>query len=576
MTFGQPEAVVPSRFCSGFCYKETEVVYPVEEIRFRRNTRGCVLEFPQGEERIYGFGLQLNGFDQREQELILRVNADPVKNTGDSHAPVPFFVTTGGYGIYLDTARNIEVHCGARTAEGRRVISVQVPNASGIEIYIIEGRSITEITAQYNRLSGSGCQVPEWGLGVLYRCNWHYSQQRVLDTAAYFRKADIPCGILGLEPGWHTCNYPCSYQWNRELFPEPEKMVKQLREMGYHLNLWEHAYVSRESPIYEELREYSGSYRVLGGLVPDLATEEGSRVFAEYHKKNLTDRGIDGFKLDECDNTNLVEYGWKMFPNCAEFPSGMDGEQYHNLFGVLYMKTILRALEGYPTLSEVRSAGALCASYPFVLYSDLYDHRNFIRGVVNAGFSGLLWSPELRHAESREDLLRRLQTVVFSVQCLINGWYCEEVPWKEYDCEEEVRELLRERERQIPRLMRAFERYHNTGIPPIRALVMDYTEDEQTFELDDEYLFGEDLLVAPMTAQDSARRVYLPEGSWQDYWTREPIACGWHEVCTDKIPVYRRTDIDEKRETGILESGEARNGGKNVSQKREKGAQRQL
>ena len=93
------------------------------------------------------------------------------------------------------------------------------------------------------------------------------------------------------------------------------------------------------------------------------------------------------------------------------------------------MKTILKALDGKPTLSQVRSAGALCASYPFVLYSDLYEHKDFIRGIVNSGFSGILWSPELRHAKSKMELLRRLQTVVFSVQCLINGWYCDEVPW---------------------------------------------------------------------------------------------------------------------------------------------------
>lgn len=541
ITFGMPESVVPSKYCDGFCYEETEVAYPIEKIKYRENSRGCVLEFPLGEELIYGFGLQLNGFNQRNKELFLRVNADPTKNTGDSHAPVPFFVTTKGYGIYLDTARNVEVQCGVETAFGKEyVITIQILNARGIDIYIIEGSNITDVVAQYNRLSGSGCEVPEWGLGVLYRCNWHYPQDKVLETASYFREAKIPCHILGLEPGWHTHNYPCSYAWNREMFPDPEGMVKKLHDMGFHLNLWEHAYISEDSPIYEDMLPYCGNYRVLGGLVADLACEEGSNIFAQYHKKTFTDIGIDGYKLDECDNTNIVEYYWRMFPNCAEFPSGLDGEQYHNLFGVFYMKTMLKALDGMPTLSEVRSAGALCASYPFVLYSDLYEHKAFIRGVVNSGFSGILWSPELRHAESKKELLRRLQTVVFSVQCLINGWYCEEVPWKELACEDEVRELLTERERQIPRLMKAFQQYKEKGTPPVRALVMDYTQDAETWEIDDEYLFGEDLLVAPMTVQEDSRKVYLPEGKWTDYWTGEEVSCGWHEVTTDKIPVYQR------------------------------------
>lgn len=544
LTFGIPEEVVPSKYCDGFCYQETEIKYPTEEIKFRVNGRGCVLEFPLGEEQIYGFGLQLNGFNQKNKELYLRVNADPTKNTGDSHAPVPFFVTNQGYGIYFDTARNMEVQCGVITAQDKKnVMTVQILNAKGVDIYVIEGSNITDIVAQYNRMSGSGCEVPEWGLGVLYRCNWHYPQQRVLDTAAYFRNADIPCDILGLEPGWHTTNYPCSFVWNKEMFPDPEAMVQQLKEMGFHLNLWEHAYISEDSPIYEEMKSYSGNYRVLGGLVADFATEEGTKIFADYHKKTFTDIGIDGFKLDECDNTNIVDYGWRMFPNCAEFPSGLDGEQYHNLFGVLYMKAVMKALDGTPTLSEVRSAGALCASYPFVLYSDLYEHKDFIRGVVNSGFSGILWSPELRHADSKKELIRRMQTVVFSVQCLINGWYCDDVPWKQYECEDEVRSLLKERKKQIPRLMAAFRKYKETGIPPIRALVMDYTEDAETYEIDNEYLFGEDLLVAPMTAEEDTRKVYLPAGEWIDYWTGEPVSCGWHEVVTENIPVYQRKNV---------------------------------
>lgn len=541
ITFGKPERIVPSKYCDRFCYEETDIAYPVRDISFRTNARGCVLELPLGDEQIYGFGLQLNGFNQRNKELFLRVNADPTKNTGDSHAPVPFFVTTKGYGIYFDTARNMEVQCGVETAaEKKTIMTVQILNAEGIDLYIIEGANITDVAAQYNRLSGSGCGVPDWGLGVLYRCNWHYTQEKVLETADYFRKAKIPCEILGLEPGWHTHCYPCSYAWNKELFPDPEGMVSKLKEMGFHLNLWEHAYISGDSPIYEAMRPYSGNYRVLGGLAADFATEEGADIFARYHRENFTDKGIDGFKLDECDNTNLVDYGWKMFPNCAQFPSGLDGEQYHNLFGTLYMKTILKALGGKPTLSQVRSAGALCAGYPFVLYSDLYEHKDFIRGVVNAGFSGILWSPELRHAESKKELIRRLQTVVFSVQCLINGWYCDEVPWKEFDCEEEVRMLLVERERQIPRLMKAFERYKDTGIPPIRALVMDYTDDPETYEIEDEYLFGEDLLVAPMTVEEDRRKIYLPAGEWVDYWTKEALSCGWHEVETQQIPVYQR------------------------------------
>ena len=96
--------------------------------------------------------------------------------------------------------------------------------------------------------------------------------------------------------------------------------------------------------------------------------------------------GIDGFKADECDGSDYTG-GWT-FPNHAQFPSGLDGEQYHNLFGVLYAQTLMQALDGKKTLSEVRSMGSLAAPYPFVLYSDLSNIKAFLTGVVNSGFSG--------------------------------------------------------------------------------------------------------------------------------------------------------------------------------------------
>ena len=216
----------------------------------------------------------------------------------------------------------------------------------------------------------------------------------------------------------------------------------------------------------------------------------------------------------------------------------MDGEQYHSMFGVLYMQTIMEALGENKTFSEVRNAGALSASYPFALYSDLYDHKDFIRGVVNSGFSGILWCPEVRHAVSEKDLIRRLQTVVFSTQCLINAWYCTEAPWLKWGCEDKVRDLVKIRDTHIPMLKTAFIEYRKTGKAPIRALVSDYTNDPETYSIDDQYIFCDRLIVAPMTEADNdSRRVYLPEGKWVDFWTKKPVNSGWFEVNTENIPV---------------------------------------
>lgn len=565
ISFGTPEKIVPSLFCRNINYAESNIKYDFGKIKFRVTNRGCLVEFPlENDEEVYGFGLQLKGFNHKGHRLCLKTNSDPVANTGDSHAPVPFFVTTKGYGMYFDTARYVEAYCGytrktMRKSNGRTKIGlntdeiyavreqnetgamlVEIPSAKGIDIYFFEGENILDVVSQYNMFSGGGCDVPEWGLGVLYRTYAEYNQEKIIELADFFRENDYEVGIIGLEPGWQSNSYSCSYVWDKERFPNPDKLIKQLKAKDYHINLWEHAFTDASAPFYNEIMPYSGEFEVWKGVVPDFATKQARNIFASYHKKYLVECGIDGFKLDECDSSDYVSH-WS-FPNCAEFPSGMDGEQYHQMFGVLYMQTILEALGNNKTLSEVRSAGALSASYPFVLYSDLYDHRDFIRGVVNSGFSGILWTPELRDAKSKDEFLRRLQTTVFSVQCVVNAWYCPEVPWKEFDCDEEVKELFKLRKSLIPRLKKAFEDYKKTGKPPVRALVADYTNDRETYLLDDEYIFCDDLIVAPIMVGENERRVYLPDGKWVNYFTGESVEPGWFDVKTDKIPVYEKRE----------------------------------
>ena len=566
ITLGTPDEFVPSRFCPGFRYEETPVSYPVSNFVTRQTDAGFVVEFPLEDDcQIFGFGLQLKQFNHRGRRLKLAVNADPVTANGETHAPVPFFVTNKGYGMYFDTARYAEFYCGkqknpilsgqsasseggaadneadlyAARRENALWMSVKIPASRGVDVYVIEGETITDIVSQYNMLSGGGPEVPEWGLGMLYRCYTNWDAEKILSVAEYFRENDIPCDIIGLEPGWQTHAYSCTYKWSSR-YPDPDAFLGRLRALGYHVNLWEHAFTHPDADFFREIAPYSGDWMVWGGLVPDFATPEARKIFADYTRKNLVERGVDGFKLDECDSSDNTG-GWS-FPLTSRFPSGMDGEQYHSLFGTLYIQTLMDALGERKTLSEVRNIGALAASYPFVLYSDLYDHRDFIRGVVNSGFSGILWAPEFRSAHSKEECVRRMQAVVFSVQCLVNAWNYDGIPWVIHECEDEVKELLSVRAGLIPMLKAAFEEYHRTGKPPVRALVMDYTDDEKTYNIDNEYLFCDDLLVAPIAAgTGDEREVYLPVADkWEDYFTGEPVESGSFRVKTEGIPVYRR------------------------------------
>ncbi|MEI8311079.1 MAG: TIM-barrel domain-containing protein [Verrucomicrobiota bacterium] len=556
--------------------------FDLAAIRVRKQARGLLVELPLGGEEIYGFGLQLKSFRQSGKKKTIRVNSDPASDTGDSHAPVPFYVTTSGYGVLVDTARYASFYVGSHQApegsashaglpatfsstntealyaggaKASQHVAVDIPHVEGVDVYIFGGPTMLDAVRRYALFSGGGALPPMWGLGIWYRTYGRFNQEEVLTLARDLREAKIPCDVLGLEPGWHSHAYSCSYRWNPESFPAPASMISELRDLRFQINLWEHAFIHPSSPLYHELQSFSGSRAVWNGLIPDFSLPEAREIFAAYHEKIFIREGISGFKLDECDNSDFISYPWS-FPEHTEFPGGMDGEQMHSLFGTLYARALWQAFRNnnLRTLGQVRSGHALSAPLPFVLYSDLYDQSDFLRGVVNAGFCGLLWSPEVRQCMSVEDLLRRLQMVVFSPQALVNAWMVPLPPWRQFDevknragelhadwreIEVEVRDLFEFRMRLIPYLYSAFAEYHFSGIPVCRALVLDYPQDPETYNIDDQYLLGPSLLVAPMLAGQTSRRVYLPEGKWVSFADNKLFAGNqWIDAGLHTMPLF--------------------------------------
>ena len=172
------------------------------------------------------------------------------------------------------------------------------------------------------------------------------------------------------------------------------------------------------------------------------------------------------------------------------------------------------------------------------------DTRNTLRLLNHFDIHTELTSyHEYNRVGKAQELIRRLQNTVFSAHCLINAWYCEKAPWLDLDCEDAVRRLLQIREGLKPRLRRAFDRYRDEGVPPVRALVCEYTDDKATYDVNDEYLFCDDLLVAPVIAGQSERQVYLPAGKWVHYLDGRAFEAGsFRYTCRDAedLPVFRR------------------------------------
>lgn len=467
--FGQPENGTPSqqmyvkppRREAMAELPHTEPPFDASQIKFTVSRRGCPPRTAAHFRRGY-----LRARPQPQKPAPHRQKTDapgqqrsPATDTGDSHAPAPLYFTTAGYGVLVDTARYASFYCGGNahlnSAEEKKMPGQDGVKLSEAELYaagqlrlrpdgdrhsrcprrgplLVHRPGVARRGAALRAVHRRRRPAPEWGLGCWYRTCGASDAAQVLAMAKELRDKSIPCDVLGLEPGWQSKAYSCSFKWSPERFPQPDRTVATLNNMGYHVNLWEHLFTHPTSPIYRDLVPYSGDFKVWDGAVPDLTLAPASECFASYHARTFTSRGISSFKLDECDNSDFISSPWS-FPECSQFPSGQDGETMHSMLGMLYMETIGRACRksNIRTYGSVRNAHAFAPPQPFVLYSDLYDHAEFIRGVTTCGFSGMLWTPELRHAVSPEDYLRRLQAMVLSPQMLLNIWSMPHPPWRQ-------------------------------------------------------------------------------------------------------------------------------------------------
>jgi alpha-D-xyloside xylohydrolase len=523
-------------------------------------------------QQIYGFGLDPGAYQQKGLCKNLTVCAGVVGETGASHGPVPFYLSTKGYGVYVDTARVPTVQVArltpnqsaradepgsepiktseaelyaAQATRGPTEVVFELPgDSSGVDVYVFGGPTMREAVERYNLFSGGGAVPPLWGLGLKFRTFTRANEASVLKAARSLRAMKIPCDMIGLEPGWQSHSYSCSFTWSKERFPEPGKMLQELQRSGFKVNLWEHAYIHPTSPLFAPLKSRAGDFMVWGGLVVDFADPEASRIFANYHDRELITQGILGFKGDECDKQPPTDATPFNYPYCSIFPSGIDGDQMTQLYGYLYQRSLFSAFKAHNlrTWGDVRATTGLAAPLPFNLYSDAYSFEQYLRQLVNASFTGLLWSPEVREARSLDELLNRVAMSAFAPQMCLDMWFMPNPVWEQYDrprneanqlltateqkaVADRLRAIVNQRYALLPYLYSSFHRYHNEGLPPVRSLLLDFPKDTQIRKLDDAFMFGDSLLAAPFLGEAASRKIILPRGvKWYELKAKQ-----WHQ-----------------------------------------------
>lgn len=555
------------------------IQFPINKQRLRgivQNNRSIVSIPLHDGEKLFGLGLQFKGLNRRGRVYHLRT--DHYRDGNERlHAPVPFYISSDGYGVLFNSPQFISIYAGI----GNRKDSSNLPPirdrntdrqwqarpdsdaveasvmAKGMEVIVFGGPTMLDVVRRYNLYCGGGALPPKWGLGFWHRMRTHASDQEVIREVAEFERRDFPLDVIGLEPGWHTKSYPCTFEWDQGRFPEPAQFLKTMVQKGVHINLWENPYISPDAGIYEAIKPYSGSHMVWLGIVPDYTLPQARKIMSDQHEKEHLALGVSGYKIDEVDG-----YDFWLWPDHAVFPSGTDAQEMRQTYALQLQKTLMSLFRSrnQRTYSLIRASNAAASAYPFAIYTDHYDHRGFITALVNSGLCGVLYTPEIRSARSDEEWLRRMQSVCFSHMIQLNGWSSNTKPWSFPNVEDEVREVIKLRIRLMPYIYNAFARYHFEGIPPIRPMILEpgYLHQENVVpgklddsqnpyamavrkDVTDQYMFGESILVAPLVAGQESRTVILPKGRWYDFYTGEYAGAG--EIITvapplNIIPLY--------------------------------------
>jgi len=487
-------------------------------------------------EQFWGMGEHFGSINLFGQEIFSFLKAEGFGSEKYCLKPINFFLSSKGYGIFINTYRPVAIDFGKRYSS---VLTFAVEDTL-LDIFIFIAPTLKEIIELYTRITGKPQLPPKWSFGIWMSRDSYRTSKEVLEIAKELRKKKLPCDVIHIDPGWmltddripyygrneYGCYWDCNLEWNSH-FPEPEKMLSSLKEKRFKVSLWEIPRFKINSVIYKEaekkgylVRKKDGSiYNTFFGAYFDFTNKEAVKWFKKIHKKLLS-QGVACFKADS--GVGGPEDG--IYRNMG----ALDAKQ---IYSFLYNKAL------FEVVKEVYGEGFVWAStgfsgsqrYPILWGGDprgLYcDMASSLRSALSLGLSGIpFWSMDIGGwwFPLTENLyIRMMQLGMFCSHVRFHGNTPRE-PW--HFGEKAValyRKYAKLRYRLIPYIYSQSYLATKTGLPIMRALVLEFPEDPATYCIDDEFLFGDSILVAPILSNLNTRFIYLPEGIWYDFWSKK-------------------------------------------------------
>ncbi|MDX2917549.1 MULTISPECIES: alpha-xylosidase [Streptomyces] len=492
-------------------------------------------------ELVYGLGERFTPFVKNGQTVDIW-QADGGTASEQAYKNVPFHLTNRGYGVFVNHPGRVSYEIGS---ESVGQVQFSVPGQS-VEYFVIHGPTPKEIIDRYTALTGRPALPPAWSLGLWLSTSFttSYDEETVNRFVSGMAERDIPLGVFHFDCFWMRQYQWCDFTWDPEVFPDPEGMLRRLKERDLRVSVWINPYIAQKSPLFEEAREQGYLLRKADGAVWqwDLwqagmglvdFTHPGARDWYAEKLRALTRQGVDCFKTD---------FGERI-PTDVVWHDGSDPELMHNYYTQLYNETVFQVLteergEGEAVLFA-RSATAGGQQFPVHWGGDCESTfgamAESLRGGLSLGLSGFgFWSHDIGGFEGTPTpavFKRWAQFGLLSSHSRLHGSKSYRVPW-DYDEEavEVTRDFTRLKHRLMPYLYEAARQAAGHGTPVMRAMVLEFPDDPSCHTLDRQYMLGGDLLVAPVFSESGTVEYYLPEGVWTHVLTGERV----------RGPVWRR------------------------------------
>ena len=493
------------------------------------------------DEKIFGLGESFTRLDKRGQHVVAYLRDAMGAQSTWQYKAVPFFLSNRGYGMFVHTSAPVTFDVGAEYDAHHTIYS----GDELLDVFVFFGDPKT-VLSEYTALTGRSPVPPLWSFGLWMSRITYNSEAQVRDVAAKLRSHRIPADVLHLDTGWFETDWRSDFRFSTSRFANPGALMHDLTAQGFHVSLWQYPYFTPKNPLWKTIVDSGYQVRDESGRLPseDAVLDFSNPSAVSWYQRQLgalLDLGIGAIKADFGENA----------PASGLYASGRSGWYEHNLYPVRYDAAVYdvtkRKHGADDALIWARSAWAGSQRYPVHWGGDAENTYQAMAAELRAGLSlGLsgftYWSHDVGGFVQRapRELYRRwLAFGVLTSHTRTHGAPPRE-PW-EYDAafENDFRRAVEMKYQLMPYLLAQAKESSRHGWPMLRALFVEYPDDPASWTIDDEYLLGSSLLVAPLFDDSStSRRVYLPPGIWFDYQSgRSYTGGGWQEIAAGAVPI---------------------------------------